>query len=63
VRLAIYNTLGQEIVRLQEGLLPPGKQTAKWNGRNRAGQRVARGIYLYRLQANDAVITRKLMLL
>jgi putative CocE/NonD family hydrolase len=63
VRLAIYNTLGQEIVRLQEGLLPPGRQMIKWHGRDRAGRRVARGIYLYRLQVNGAVTTRKLMLL
>jgi predicted acyl esterase len=62
VRLAIYNTLGQEIVRLQDGLLPPGKQVIKWHGSDRAGRRVARGIYLYRLQANGAVATRKLML-
>ncbi|MGH7495207.1 MAG: CocE/NonD family hydrolase [bacterium] len=63
VRLAIYNTLGQEIIRLQEGLLPPGKQVIKWHGRDRAGRRVARGIYLYRLQVNGTVTTRKLMLL
>ncbi len=63
VQLAIYNTLGQEVRRLQEGLLPPGRHAVKWNGLDDAGKTVARGIYFYRLQANDGVATRKLILL
>lgn len=61
VQLAIFNTLGQEIIRLQDGLLPPGKKVASWNGRDRAGQTVAAGIYFYRLQANGEVRTKKLL--
>ncbi len=63
VQLAIYNTLGQEIIRLQEGLLPPGERVVKWNGLDRAGRPVARGIYFYRLQTERFAAVKKLVLL
>ena len=63
VQLAIYNTLGQEIVRLQQGLLPPGKHQVRWDGLDRTGRPAGRGIYFYRLQTNGAVVTRKLLVM
>jgi hypothetical protein len=32
-----------------------------WDGRDAAGTRVAAGMYIYRLQAGDAMLARKLV--
>jgi len=53
--------LGQEIRTLVDGLVPVGKYTVKWGGRDQNGQGVARGIYFYRREAGQVVATRKLI--
>ena len=70
VKIAVYNTLGQEVKRLIAGHSQPGFHELVWNGTNNNGDAVASGIYLYRIEAtpmNDAVAgfqqTRKLILL
>ncbi|MBI5266760.1 MAG: T9SS type A sorting domain-containing protein [candidate division Zixibacteria bacterium] len=62
VRLTIYNLLGEEVVTLAEGAYPAGTQTVVWRGIDRNGQSVASGVYLYRLEADASVLTRKMML-
>ena len=61
--LTVYNLLGQRVVRLTTGLLPAGPQTLHWNGRDRDGQPLATGLYIYRLQWGQQVLTRKLLIL
>jgi hypothetical protein len=61
VKLAIYNSAGQLVRTLVQG----SQQTAgvyqvHWNGRNDAGEALASGVYLYRLEAGDFVRTRKM---
>ena len=51
VKLEIYNILGQRVKTLINGKRDAGRYTLKWNGLNDAGNRVASGVYLYRLQA------------
>jgi len=63
VKLNIYNVRGQEIKTLVDGLQSPGSKTVTWDGTNNAGQKVAGGVYLYRLQAGDVVQTKKMTLL
>jgi flagellar hook assembly protein FlgD len=55
--------LGQEIRTLVDGLVPSGAHTVNWDGRNENGQPVAKGIYFYRLEAGDVVMTKKLLLI
>ncbi|MGH7457249.1 MAG: FlgD immunoglobulin-like domain containing protein, partial [bacterium] len=50
VRLRIYNILGEEIALLQDGEVEAGHHRITWNGKDRNGQQVASGIYLYRLE-------------
>lgn len=51
VSLAIYNTLGQEVLTLLDGqLMETGVHSIPWNGRDRAGHAVASGLYLYRIR-------------
>jgi hypothetical protein len=63
IRIKIFNTLGQEIRTLVDGLVPVGSHTVRWDGRGQNGQRVAKGIYFYRLEAGPRVATRKLIVL
>lgn len=60
--LKIYNVAGQEIVTLVNEFQSKGRKSVHWNGLDQAGSPVASGIYLYRLQAGDVVLTRKMLL-
>lgn len=62
VDLAIYTTLGQRIATLVQGTRPAGRYLARWDGTDRAGQPVASGVYVARLNAGGAVYTVKLVL-
>ncbi len=58
VSLIIYNLLGEEVARLVDGHQTAGEYQTEWNASN-----VSSGIYFYRLQADDFVQTRKMILL
>jgi photosystem II stability/assembly factor-like uncharacterized protein len=71
VRLTVYNTLGQQVALLVQGVQEAGRHEVQFNG-----SRLASGMYIYRLQAGDPstgsgpraesrsfVQTRKLLLL
>jgi len=63
VVLDVYNVLGQHVVRLSQGTLPAGEYDVTWDGVDRAGHRVASGVYFYRLQVGDDIETKKMVLL
>ncbi len=63
VRLEIYNALGQRVRTLVNTRQSAGYYQVRWDGRNEKGQLVNSGLYLYRLQAGNKVLTRKMMLL
>jgi subtilisin family serine protease len=63
VRLAVYDLLGREVNRLLDAQLPAGEHHIMWDGTAKNGQRVASGVYYYRLQAGQRVETRKMMLI
>jgi hypothetical protein len=58
VSLKVYNLLGQEVRTLYEGIRQPGNYEATFEG-----NKLAAGVYLYRLSANGFVKTRKLLLI
>ena len=58
VRLAVYDLLGREVVRLVDGWLDAGDHTVAFSA---AG--LASGVYIYRLQAGDFVSARMMILL
>ncbi|MBU1577095.1 MAG: T9SS type A sorting domain-containing protein [Candidatus Edwardsbacteria bacterium] len=41
----------------------PGRYNAAWNGRSDKGQKVSAGIYIYRLQAGNKTLTKKMVLI
>lgn len=62
VRLSIYNALGQEVVTLVDESKPAGYHAVTWNGRDKGGQPVATGLYIYRLQTGQFTTSRKMTL-
>ena len=63
VELLVYNLAGQRVATLIEGVREAGAYAVQWDGRNASGQSLASGVYLYRLQSNERVESRKLLLL
>lgn len=60
--LKIYNILGKEVRTLVDEEQAPGFYRISWDGRDDFGQRLASGIYIYRLQSGKFVATRKMAL-
>jgi hypothetical protein len=63
VRVSIHNTLGQRVATLFEGQQTAGKHRLVWDGRNDNGIRLATGTYLYKMDADGATQTKKMLLL
>ncbi len=63
VTLQIYNVLGQLVRTLVNENQTAGRKEVQWNALNEFGVKVSSGIYIYRLQANDFVSTKKMILL
>ncbi len=63
VTLKIYNVLGQVVKTLVNEKQTAGFKTVQWDGTDDRGVKVASGIYVYRLEANDFVDTKKMILL
>jgi hypothetical protein len=63
VILRIINLRGQQVRTLVNEEKPAGFYEVLWDGKNSHGQRVASGIYLYRLESREFVQTRKMVFL
>jgi hypothetical protein len=63
VSLKVYNIAGQLVRTLMDSRQGAGMHAVRWNGRNDAGQKLSAGIYLYRLQAGDKTLTKKLVMI
>ena len=57
IQIAIYNVLGELIEILVDEHQTPGHYSIRWHAQN-----IGSGIYLCRLQTNNFVQTRKLLL-
>ena len=63
VELTVFNVIGQKVITLDQGQRSPGVHSLTWNGTNSAGQRVAGGVYFYRLQVGNDIQTRRMLYL
>ena len=63
VRLEVYNLLGQRVITLVDEAMSPGTFRATWDGTDGDGRRVASGVYLARITADNIVQTRKMILM
>jgi hypothetical protein len=63
IRLEVYNSIGQRVKTLFDGVIGSGVSEFEWDGRNESGNQVASGVYFYRLSQKDHVQTRRMVLL
>jgi len=64
VTLKIYNLLGKEVAMLFDGVeKEAGYHAIIWEGKDQTGNFVPSGLYLYRLQAGQKVLIKKMTLI
>tara|TARA_A100001037_G_scaffold304763_1_gene342644 strand:- start:1138 stop:4539 length:3402 start_codon:yes stop_codon:yes gene_type:complete len=63
VRIEIYDIMGRNINTLVNQNMSAGRHFIPWNATDILGNQVSGGIYLYRLQAGENVLTRKMILM
>ncbi len=61
-KLSIYNTKGQLIKVLHNGLIEAGKHKIVWNGKDSRGRDAVSGVYFYRLQTDSYDKVSKMLL-
>ena len=67
VRIRIYDSVGQRVRTLDLGRQLAGvyhtrNRAAYWDGRNEQGERVATGVYFYRLETGDFTATKRMVI-
>ncbi len=60
--LSVYDVTGRRVATLVAGFLAAGGHEVSWDGRNEAGRTVASGVYVYRLDAGDVQVSRRMLL-
>jgi hypothetical protein len=63
VQLEIYDVAGRRVKTLVDGGLDAGPHVYDWDGRNQHGERVASGVYFYRLSTAERELSKKMVLL
>jgi hypothetical protein len=61
-RLEVYDVAGRLVRRLVEGTLTAGEHVVKWDGQDDNARPVASGVYVYRLAAPGANLSRRMAL-
>jgi hypothetical protein len=61
VSVRVYNMLGQEVATLVNEFQESGEHSVAWHGVNNFGLGVASGIYIYRVQAGNTVMSGKML--
>jgi len=62
VRLTVHDLRGRLVRTLRSGSLPAGPHAVVFDGTGDDGRRLASGTYVYRLQAGDELVSRRLTL-
>jgi len=63
VVVKIFNTLGEEIRTLADGLYEAGYHNLRWDGKDKNGNPLSSGVYLYQLRAKTFSQIKKMILL
>ena len=61
IKITIYNSSGQKIKTLVNGIKSAGDHSIVWNGRNKSGNTVSNGIYIYKMSAENFSVSKKLI--
>ena len=63
VKLVIYDIMGRQVRTLVNGdSFNSGFHVLNWNGRDNIGEKVATGMYIYRIKAGDFIADKKMLL-
>lgn len=63
VKMSIYNEMGKLVKVLVDNNLNAGQHAAQWDSKDRFGEPVSAGVYLYEIKASDYQATNKMILL
>jgi hypothetical protein len=63
VELTVYNVLGQTVRQLHSDALAAGAHAFEWDATTENGRSVASGVYFYRLETENGVQSKKMVLL
>ena len=63
IRVEIFNAQGQKVRTLLDDRMNAGEFRISWDGRDDSGMQVGSGMYIYRIQAPNLNVTRKVTLL
>jgi len=63
LRLEVYDLLGRRVATLSDGMRLAGQYSVTWAGTDDQGVRLPSGIYMYRLEADGKVLTRRCSIL
>ncbi|MBR9978225.1 MAG: T9SS type A sorting domain-containing protein [Bacteroidetes bacterium] len=63
MRLDVYDLFGRRVVTLADGFRQAGHYTMTWNGTNDRGALLPAGVYMYRLETEGRVLTRRCSIL
>ncbi|MCK4322277.1 T9SS type A sorting domain-containing protein, partial [candidate division WOR-3 bacterium] len=61
--LTIYDMVGRKVITLIDKKQLSGSYKIRWDGRNEFGNKVASGIYFYRLSTNEFQASQKMLIL
>ena len=59
VSLTVYDVLGRRVRQVWDGSLEAGPHRFVWDGRDAAGQAVAAGVYIYKVEVDGRVEAKK----
>ena len=62
LELSLYNSLGQRIRVLRQGMHEPGRFQVRWDGRDDAGNAMGSGTYITALQVGERRLVRRMSL-
>jgi len=63
VRIVVYNYLGQQVAALVNEFQNAGKYSVYWNAQNSEGDQLKSGIYLYRMETQNKVVSGRMLLI
>jgi len=61
VKLCVYNMLGKKVKTLVDVYKTAGVYNVEWDGTNSAGQKMASGVYFYKLEMGSNVQVKKML--
>jgi hypothetical protein len=61
-RIDVYNVLGHHVATLLDETMGAGNFTVTWDGQDKNGAKAASGMYIYRLQAGNFSMTKKMLM-